>query len=544
MSVLFDRRKFLQYSGVAAASALGQIPSLAQTAEQLLGAEESKSNAVSEKNTPQLRVLLHEANGQPLEHERQTTLHARDLQNDPLPQSIATAEGRARIALAAEPVQLSARLKVSGFGEVYCYADNHGHGYAKAETIDFVVEAAATRLRRVRESFKSVEKSISRDPIFEKHFATAARSIPLKPEAARIAAAYESLAHGLHAGERLTLNLARNRISKFPAPRKNFLFGALSSARSHGAVMEKRFTDAFNFAPISWYSWKNEQPENLRIDYARMDESLQWCLARKIVPKGYGYVYLAPGATPEWIRSWPYEKVLPEYKRIVAQTMRRYAGKIPYVEVINEAHDKSNLFRFSHAQILELTREACRAARLGSPTVKRQINHCCLWAEYAKRTNADGSRRWSPFRYLSDCLGAGVEFESVGLQLYYPQQDLFEIERMLGRFKKFNRPIQITEISCQSVDGLDPASMRPKNIVPGWHGAWSETMQADWLEAIYTLCYSKPEFEAIGWWDFADYGGHFWPHGGLLRKNFSPKESYLRLLKLQKEWGVAKTSSG
>ena len=198
--------------------------------------------------------------------------------------------------------------------------------------------------------------------------------------------------------------------------------------------MKKRFTDAFNFAPTSWYSWKNEQPEHQRIDYARMDQSLQWCLDRKIVPKGYGYVYLAPGATPEWIRSWPFEKVLPEYKRVVAQTTRRYAGKIPYVEVINEAHDKSNLFRFSHAQILELTREACRSAREGSPTVKRQINHCCLWAEYAKRANADGSRRWSPYRYLSDCVNAGVEFESVGLQLYYPQQDLFEIERMLARF--------------------------------------------------------------------------------------------------------------
>ena len=166
-----------------------------------------------------------------------------------------------------------------------------------------------------------------------------------------------------------------------------------------------------------------------------------------------------------------------------------------------------------------------------------------MWAEYAKRTNADGSRRWSPYRYLSDCVTAGVEFENIGLQLYYPQHDLFEIERMLARFKKFNRPIQITEISCNSADGLDLASMRPKNIVPGWHGPWSETMQADWLEAIYTLCYSKPEFEAIGWWDFADYGGHFWPHGGLLRKDFSPKESYLRLLKLQKDWGVEKVSA-
>ena len=535
------RRKFLQYSGIAAASSvLGQFPALAQNAEQLLGAEDSKSNTTLDKNAPQIRVLLHEADGKPLEHDRQTTLHARDLQNDPLPQAMATAEGRARIGLASEPIQLSAGLRVPGFGEVYCYADNNGKGYSKPEAIEFAVDAAATRLRRVREVFEREGKLIPSDPVFQKHFLAAARTIPAKPEAARLAAAYEVLSHGLHAGERLVLNLARHRISKFAEPRKDFLFGGLSSVRGRGAEIEKRFTDVFNFATIGWYYWQNEQPEAQRINYSRMDESLQWCLDRKLVPKGFGYVYLTNGATPEWFRKWNYEKVLPEYKRIVAETMRRYAGRLPYVEVINEAHDKANLFRLSHAQILELAREACRAARAGSPTVKRQINHCCLWAEYAKRTNADGSRRWSPYRFLSDCAKAGVEWETTGLQLYYPQQDLFEIERMLSRFKKFNRPIHITEISCNSADGLDLASMRPKNIVPGWHGAWSETMQADWLEAIYTLCYSKPEFEAIGWWDFADYGGHFWPHGGLLRKDFTPKESYLRLLTLQKNWGVGK----
>ena len=114
-----------------------------------------------------------------------------------------------------------------------------------------------------------------------------------------------------------------------------------------------------------------------------------------------------------------------------------------------------------------------------------------------------------------------------------------EIERMLDRFKALQRPLHISEISCNSAPGLDPGSMRPKDLVPGWHGPWTETMQADWLEAIYTLCYSKPEFEAVGWWDIADYGGHFWPNGGLLHKDFTPKESYGRLLALKQTWGVS-----
>jgi hypothetical protein len=64
---------------------------------------------------------------------------------------------------------------------------------------------------------------------------------------------------------------------------------------------------------------------------------------------------------------------------------------------------------------------------------------------------------------------------------------------------------------------------------------WNETIQADWIEQFYTLCYAHPAVEAITWWDFAERG-HFWPHGGFLRPDMHPKESYQRLLKLRKSW--------
>lgn len=540
----FSRRTFLQRSSLAAAAvAANPVASFAQGTEQILGAEEAKAPTKISEGAATLRALFHSPGGKPLDSLRIKTLHARDLANDPLPQAIVIAEGRARIALAPhEPLQLSCRLNVPGFGEVYCYADNNGLGYSKPETIEFVVAACETRLHRVREAADAAKKSgVPSDPVFEKYLQAASRPISKRSGAEQIAVAYEALANGLHAGEKLALNMARHRISKFAAPRKDFLLGAAISGWQRGGEFEKHFLEAFNFGTISWYSWSQKpDPVEQRIDYARMDQSIQWCLDRKIIPRGFGYVYLTPGATPEWFRAWPYEKILPEYKRIVEMTTRRYHGRLPYVEVINEAHDKANLFHLSHQQILELAREACRSARAGSSTVKRMINNCCAWAEYAVRSNADGARRWSPFRFLSDCMSAGVEFEVVGLQLYYPKQDLFEIERMLDRFKKFQRPIMITEIACNSVDGLDAASMRPKDLVPGWHGPWTETMQADWLEGIYTMLFSKPEFAGIGWWDFCDGGGHFWPNGALLRKDLSPKESFLRLLKLQKDWGVAR----
>lgn len=514
-----SRREFLRYG--AAATAVGL------------------AGPVSAEPGRMLRVLLRDPNHQPLADFRVKSMIARDLSNDPLPQRIEHGKGDCTVELASEPVQLACRLAVPGFGEVYCYADNGGKGYRRPGTIDFVVEATRTRLSRVREKLAGDGLAAKGDAEFERLLRAAERPIPAEAGPERTAAAYESLARSLHAGERLVLLAARRRIARLPGPRKDFLFGAATSGQDLSPEFSERFTRLFNFGTLSWYIWQQQElPEATQVQYGRMDASLQWCEERHIVPKGFGYCYMTAGAVPLWLRSWPFEKLVPEYKRVVEQTMRRYAGRMPYAEIINEAHDFSNLFHLDHQQILEMTREVCRSARAGSATVKRQINNCCLWAEYAKTRTKSGARKWSPFRYLEDCVKFGVEFERIGLQLYYPSQDLLEIERMLDRFKSLKRPLHISEISCNSAPGLDVESMRAKEDVPGWHGPWTETMQADWAEAIYTMCYSKPEFEAVGWWDFADYPGHFWPHGGLLRADFTPKESYQRLLALKRSWGL------
>jgi len=519
-----NRREFL----AATAGAIVPAHLLAQV--EALGPEEVAS-PTTRGSGPILRVAAREADGGIMELERYRTCHARDLANDPLPQAIHSDHRVAQIALPKEPIQISYRLKVPDFGEVYCYADNNGRGYSAPQQIDFISEAATTRLRRVREILA----------LAQQEGAPLADEINRHLEAAAHTTGYASLAQSLHAGEKISLARARHRISRLAAPRKDFLFGCMISPfESQGAAFEQRVRELFNFATVCWYTWKNEQPPEARIDYGRMDRSIDWCLQRHIMPKSFGYVYLTKGATPEWLRNWSYEQLLAEYPRIVAQTMRRYGDRLPYAEIMNEAHDKANLWKLSHAQIIELAKRSFAAAREASPKVKRQMNHCCLWAEYAKNTNADGSRRWSPWRFIKDCLASGVDYDVIGLQLYYPQQDLLEIERMLDRFAVFNKPLHITEIATASEPGADPHSMRPTTTAPGWHGPWSESTQADWLESTYTLCYSKPQFQAIGWWDLADIGGHFWPHGGLLHGDLSPKEGYHRLAQLQKSWGVAR----
>src|SRR3954467_8412276 len=113
-----DRREFLAASAAAGAFA---IPHALRAAEG-----DIKPKAKTDRGEPQLRLILSEADASALSKDRATTLCARDLANDPLPQHIALAEGRARVSLAAEPIELSLRLDVPDFGEVYCWADNGG----------------------------------------------------------------------------------------------------------------------------------------------------------------------------------------------------------------------------------------------------------------------------------------------------------------------------------------------------------------------------------------------------------------------------------
>src|SRR5580765_4838331 len=201
------RRAFLQ-----SAASFAALPALAQDTARQLGAEES-APPVPKKDDPQIRVLLREHDLSPLEAERSRTLTARDLANDPLPQPVSSAEGRVRVALPSEPIQIAVRLNVPDFGEVYCFADNNGKGYSRPGNIEFVVEAAITRLKRVREvAEREKAAGVPNDLEFDRRLQAAAEFLSNKTGPEQVPAAYQSLAQSLHAGERLVLNAARYRI--------------------------------------------------------------------------------------------------------------------------------------------------------------------------------------------------------------------------------------------------------------------------------------------------------------------------------------------
>jgi endo-1,4-beta-xylanase len=62
-------------------------------------------------------------------------------------------------------------------------------------------------------------------------------------------------------------------------------------------------------------------------------------------------------------------------------------------------------------------------------------------------------------------------------------------------------------------------------------------LQADWMESVFTLAYSKPYIEAANWFDFLDPHSYM-ENGGLLRSpEGETKATYDRIKKMKERWG-------
>jgi len=451
--------------------------------------------------------------------------HCRDLSDEPCPTRTYVHDGYATVILPNKPIQVCALIKVPDFGEVTLYADRRGKGFVHPGDVDFIAEAAVTRIMRVTEAVKQAEREGVRMP--EEFYA--------RLDEAKQSPPYKSLALALRAGEEVTLARARHRIAQFKEPRRDFYFGCNSFGHpTRGPDYDRRFREIFNFGIPNLYLSHYAPDENVR-DFARTDLEVEWLNSMGMAIKPCPPFYIAASVTPDWLKNKPYAYIKKAAYSLVKEVCARYAGKAQFCEIVNEAHDYSNALRLSPAELTNLAKVCSIAARDGDPKVLRIINSCHLWGEYAAKPSRTGQARRSPFAYIRDCIRYGVNFEIIGLQMYYPEYDLLEIDRLLERYSTFGKPIHITEMGCSSAPGIDPNAQR-KKATAGWRGEWTEEMQADWVEAIYTICYSKPYVQAICWWDLAD-AVSFWPYGGLLRGDLSPKPAFFRLKSLEEKWG-------
>ena len=455
--------------------------------------------------------------------------------------------GSVRLEAPAEPFGCSLVTGVEGFGTVRLYADAEGKGYRAGQEIVLNRELASSRLAAVGKVIEQARaegaelppKTVRRMEQARALLAAAAAAVDPKRS---VPLAMQSLRESSWAGEEAVLARARRAISR-RGPRQGFLFGCnFFGYPQQGEDYAEKFVGLFNFATLPFY-WRGFEPEEGKPQFGPVDVKLARLEKAGLAAKGHPLCWFNEAGCPTWMQGRPFAQWQAQQRRRITEIVSRYRGRIRVYDVINEAHDWGNEPHFSQEELVEMTRLAADATRAADPTALRVVNNCCLFGEYVTEGSTYRGKQPRPLRtplqYLREVLKAGVDFDAIGLQVYYPGHDLFEIARMLDRFAALGKRLHVTELGVSSRPDRDEEAMAQDPTRSYWHGPWSEEIQADWIEQFYTLCYAHPALDAVTWWDFSDGPGHFWPHGGFLRPDGQPKASYGRLQRLVKGWTAA-----
>lgn len=458
--------------------------------------------------------------------------------------------GAASIGIPRQEFEWCMLLPVRGFGQVYVYADNAGQRYTGGGELIANYECARSRASFVRRYVRAAQAEgveFSRQTLqrLERGEAALQRAKSAHSIAEKVGHSNDSLAETMWAGDMAALERARRRIAR-QGLRPGFLFGSNAFRLAEFEEYRRHFLEGLNFATLPFYHRETERREGA-VDYSRPRAILDKLSGTGVTPKAHPLMFFHEQINlPPFLKGRSWDEVRAKCREYIWRTIREHRSRIHVWEIINEAHDWANALNFSQEQLVEMTRLAADATQAADPTGFRVVNSCNIWGEYvARRRNTSGpSNRslWTPLEYFHSISDARVSYEAVGLQVYNPSRDMLEIERQIERFCALGKRVHITELGVPSSSSLDPAgALRPpspgiawvsKNV---WHGTeWTEENQADWVEYFYTICYSKPQIDAISWWSFSDPAAH--PFCGLLRRSLQPKKAYERLKKLISEW--------
>lgn len=509
----------------------------------------------------EVQCLVYDAQGQALPPSAFERFHLCDSLMRPFTILFRADSGQVRFTPPSDkPFRISLPLTVPGFGQVFVYTDDSGPGYTArslSQRNPLVLNYAFARdrmagVRRVESDCKQLGVVIS--PETQQRIDAAQASLRRAEQAdidraAQVRASMESLRDSLWAGEMLVMARARNVIAR-RLPRKGFLFGCngFGLAPGYPETLDQ-FAALFNYTTIPIYEgWV--EPEKGHPDYSIFEAALNTLIGTTIMPKGHPAIWLEPENTPKWLQNLSYDETKQYCLEHVRQAISRYRHRVHVWDVVNEAHVQPEVDRgmngFSREANVDLTVAALRTAHETDPTCFRIVNLTGTWADYYMGEHPAGTQwqrhpapwQQSPYDYLGMLGDAQAQFEAIGLQYYHSGRDMLEWERDLESFNHFGKPIHITEMGFPC--SLAPFPGQEKYAYWGggnggeamtWHNEFTETVQADWVESVYTIAYSKPWIEAISYWDFNGKG-----HDGFVTTEGKPRESYDRLKALLTKW--------
>lgn len=288
----------------------------------------------------------------------------------------------------------------------------------------------------------------------------------------------------------------------------------------------RKLTPAFDFAVLP-FQWRAMEPKEGTHQATRLDPVLQALRQLKVPVWGASLVSFEAKCVPEWLGKWAkdYEHVRDCVAKHVKHALKTYGPYVHAWEIIRGLH-AHNPYRFSFEQIMELTRITALLVKQMSPKCVAMLGLTLPWGEYY----AHDPRTIPPTLYAEMAVSSGINFDAFGLDLRFGVgesgpyvRDMLQISSMLDRIGGLGKPIHVI------TSGVPSAGHNAQ--FGNWHGPWSEPVQAHWVKDFYRICLSKPFVESVTYQTLVD--GE--QADGLLRADFTPKESYQALLALKQE---------
>ncbi len=482
-----------------------------------------------------VKVRLDGLGGMPMDEKtlKSTYASGMDFEPDERRMTIDT-DGVVSLQVSQSPYMIHVKMAVPLYGYLWVMADNQGEGYT-GDFVDFVTEAIRTYIHYAQKYAEGIQLS----PTVQGHLDAA---IELKHLSDRGQNTPDNrlyaLSNAIYAAEGALVEAARAKV--FASPRTDLKLGCnIFHYTSDTARYAKFFTQAYDFATIPFYPGTTV-PEKDHYNYEYVDHVLPFLLDKGITPKGHPLWFGHKDVNPPWLFSLSYPELRKEAVKIAHHHVSRYRDTIRYWDSMNEAHDWANCFELNQDQLIDLTRATTEALREANDKAVSIVNVCLPFAEYvAGRYNCYGplpEHLRSPLRYFKTILEAGIDFDVVGIQLYFPGRDLVAVNKLLDVFAALGKPIHITEMGVNGgfrQKGNAGSSWSQMAMSEGtWHGGWNELTQADWLEQFYTIAAAHDEIQALTWWDFIEPS--FSGNGAMLYENEDPRLSFFRLLALKK----------
>lgn len=321
-----------------------------------------------------------------------------------------------------------------------------------------------------------------------------------------------------------------------------FMLDEFPDDPNKNVIYRQKFKEVFNLATLPFY-WDATEPEEGKTRYEigspalyrrpPVDLCIKYCEENNIEPREHALCY------DRFFPDWLVDKTVPEIKQYIVKRMqqisRRYADKIPTIEVTNEMFwDKGKTPIYADPDFMVFCYE--QAAKYFPK------NELCI-NEWSGDIWNKNPLPWNNYYLIiENLLLKGARVDAIGMQyhMFYNKDDYFKSTRrvynlrhliqVMDNFARLKKPFQITEITI-------PAFTEESA---------DEQAQADVIEQLYSTWFSYPNVEQIIYWNLVDgYAAFTEPgnmtagenvyRGGLLRFDLSEKPAFQRIKHLVKD---------